>query len=60
MSDLPKEETNQRSLCLVKKPDERLRPTVDPELKALLDDLKRRYQVMHQRLEDDGDTPGAA
>ena len=32
----------------------------DAELKAQLEELKRRYRVMHQRLADDGDTPGAA
>ena len=60
MSENPKENPNQHGLRLIKNPEERLRPTVDPELKAMLDDLKRRYRVLHQRLEDDGDTPGAA
>ena len=32
-------------------------PPADPELKALLDDMKRRYRVMHERLDD---TPDAA
>jgi hypothetical protein len=33
---------------------------VDPEMKAILDDMKRRYRVMHARLENESDTPDAA
>ncbi|MBA3441468.1 MAG: hypothetical protein H0T92_16540 [Pyrinomonadaceae bacterium] len=32
----------------------------DPELKALLEDQKRRYRVMHEQLKDENDTPDAA
>ena len=32
----------------------------DPELKALLEDMQRRYRVMHERLRDEKDTPDAA
>jgi hypothetical protein len=39
---------------------ERPLPAADTELKALLDDLKRRYRVMHERLEGGGDPPEAA
>lgn len=40
-------------------PDEgHVRP--DAELKALLDDMQRRYRVMHERLKDENDTPDAA
>lgn len=57
MSETPKEETKQHGLTLVKDADERPRPHIDPELKAMMDDLKRRYRVMHERLDD---TPDAA
>jgi hypothetical protein len=33
---------------------------VDPEMKAILDDMKRRYSVMRERLKDVDDTPDAA
>ena len=40
---------------------EELNPSgVDPEMKAVLDDIRRRYRVMHERLEGEGDTPEAA
>jgi hypothetical protein len=32
----------------------------DPEMKAILEDMKRRYRVMHARLENESDTPDAA
>jgi hypothetical protein len=34
--------------------------TADPEMNAILDDMKRRYRVMHARLENESDTPDAA
>ena len=57
MSDNATEETNQHGLTLVKDADERPRPHIDPELKAMLDDLKRRYRVMRER---ERDAPDAA
>ncbi len=46
-------------LRLIPLPDEgHGRP--DPELKALLEDMQRRYRVMHERLKDDSDAPDAA
>ena len=57
MSETPKEETTRPPLRLIKNPEERLRPTVDPQLKAVLDDLKRRYRVMRER---EHDAPDAA
>lgn len=42
-------------LRLVKSPDERPRPEPDPELKAILDDMRRRYRVSRER---DGRDPG--
>ncbi|MBC7930259.1 MAG: hypothetical protein H7Z38_06775 [Rubrivivax sp.] len=38
----------------------RTRPEPDPELRAVLDDLRRRYQVQRAQLERDGDEPEAA
>ena len=32
----------------------------DPEMKAILDDMKRRYRVMHERMESTDNTPDAA
>jgi len=34
--------------------------TGDPEMKAILADMKRRYRVMHEQLESESDTPDAA
>jgi hypothetical protein len=34
--------------------------TADPEMKAILDDMKRRSQAIHERLESNSDTPDAA
>lgn len=42
----PKQEPKLR---LVKSPDERPRPEPDPELKAMLDDMRRRYRVSRER-----------
>jgi hypothetical protein len=42
-------------LRLVKSPDTRPRPAPDPELQAVLDDMKRRYRVQRERAaRDDG------
>jgi len=51
--------TADNGLCLIPHPVEgHVRP--DPELKALLEDIQRRYRVMHERLRDDHDKPDAA
>jgi hypothetical protein len=42
----PKQEPKLR---LVKGPDERPRPEPDSELRAILDDMKRRYRVQRER-----------
>lgn len=44
----PKQEPK---LHLVKNPDEPTRPEPNPELKAILDDMKRRYRVQRERNE---------
>jgi len=46
-------------LKLISNAEERPRPSPNPELKAVLDDMRRRYSVMHARLEGD-DTSDAA
>ena len=45
---------------LVPSPEERPKARPAPDLKPLLADLKRRYRVMHERLESGDDTPNAA
>ena len=55
MSKATKEDSQGPDLRLVQDSDKRLRPRTDPEMKALLDDLKRRYRVMHERLDDPPD-----
>lgn len=40
--------------------DGRSRPTPDPELKAMLDEMKRRHRVTREQLEDEDDAPDAA
>jgi hypothetical protein len=47
-------------LRVVSSQEERPRPSPDPELKAMLDDMKRRYSVQRKRLKDMDDTPDAA
>ena len=39
---------------------ERVRPEPDPELKATLDDMNRRYRVQRTRVETGDDAPDAA
>ncbi len=48
-------------LRLISSAEERSLPSIDPEMKAMLDDMKRRNSVMHVRLKGgDDDTPDAA
>ncbi|MBA3766511.1 MAG: hypothetical protein H0W99_05905 [Acidobacteria bacterium] len=54
------DDKDKRRLRLIPSPDEKPAVRPDPKLKPLLDDLKRRYSVMHERLKSDGDTPEAA
>jgi len=41
-------------------PEDRPRPAPDPELKATLDDMNRRYRVQRERSQAGDDTPDAA
>ena len=34
--------------------------TADPEMKTILEDMRRRYLVMHARMENESETPDAA
>ena len=47
-------------LRLVKNPDERPRPEPDSELKAILNDMNRRYLVRRERAEREPDGKDAA
>jgi hypothetical protein len=47
-------------LRVISNTEERSRSDVDPEMKAVLDDMRRGYRVMHEQLEGEGDTPEAA
>jgi hypothetical protein len=48
------------NLRLVPSPEERPLPEPDPELKEILDDMRRRYKVQHERLRPGGDDKDAA
>jgi hypothetical protein len=48
------------SFRLINNTEEHRRADAEPEMKAVLDDMKRRYSVMRARLEDDDDTLHAA
>ena len=47
-------------LRLVPSPEERPLPEPDPELKEVLDDMRRRYKVQHERLRLGDDDKDAA
>lgn len=47
-------------LRLVPSPDERQRPEADPELKEALDDMRWRYGVQRERIEQEPDGKDAA
>jgi hypothetical protein len=48
------------TLRLVPSPDERKPPAPDPELKEVLDDMRRRYRVQRERIEQGPDGKDAA
>ena len=48
------------ALRLVKSPDPRPAPEDDPELKAVLDDMNRRYRVQPERFDRGTDDKDAA
>ena len=59
-SESPDERIKASGLRVVSNSEEHELLTSDPEMKAILDDMKRRYLVMHARLENESDTPDAA
>lgn len=56
----PVERIRASRLRVVSNAEEQKPLHVDSEMKAILDDMKRRYRVMHARLESESDTPDAA
>jgi hypothetical protein len=47
-------------LRIISSAEERSRPVIDPEMKAMLDDMKHRRNAMNVRHESDDDKPDAA
>jgi hypothetical protein len=58
--EFPDEQIRASGLRVVSNAEERKPFNVDPEMKAILEDMKRRYLVMHARLGSESDTPDAA
>jgi hypothetical protein len=56
----PDERIRASGLRIVSSAEERKPLKVDPEMKAMLEDMQRRNRVMYERLEGDKDTPDAA
>jgi hypothetical protein len=56
----PDERISASGLRVVGNAEDHQSLTADPEMKAILDDMRRRYLVMHARLENESDTPDAA
>jgi len=56
----PDERIRASDLRVVSKADDLQPLTTDPEMKAILDNMRRRYLMMHARLENESDTPDAA
>jgi hypothetical protein len=56
----PVERIRASKLRVVSNAEEQKPLHVDSEMKTILDDMQRRYRVMHKRLESESDTPDAA
>jgi hypothetical protein len=56
----PDERIRASGLRVVSNVEEPQPLNVDPEMRAILEDMKRRYRVMHARIENESDTPDAA
>jgi hypothetical protein len=54
------ERAGQSSLRVISSAPSHRRSDPDPEMKVILDDMGRRYLVMHEQINGDGDTPEAA
>jgi hypothetical protein len=59
-ASIPVSTEPQPSLRALPQPATRPRPAPDPELRALLDDMQRRYRVQRERLNLGDDEPEAA
>jgi hypothetical protein len=58
--EYPDERIRASGLRVVSNAEEHEPLNGDPEMQAILDGMKRRYLVMHARLENESDTPDAA
>ena len=58
--EFPNERVRTSGLRVVSSAEEPQPLTADPEMKAILDDMKRHYRVMRARLESESETPDAA
>jgi hypothetical protein len=56
----PDERIRASGLRVVSNAEEHEPLTADPEVKTILNDMKRRYREMHARLENESDTSDAA
>lgn len=56
----PDEKLQAGGLRLISRAEKPQPTESDGELKAILDDMRRRYRIMHERLEVEGETPDAA
>jgi hypothetical protein len=54
------EVAGQSGLRVISSASEHRHSDPDPEMKIILGDMRRRYRVMHERINGDGDTPEAA
>jgi hypothetical protein len=60
-SEVNEKDTTRCALrAVAQSPGDRPRPAPDPELKATLDDMNRRYRVQRERIESEDNTPDAA
>jgi hypothetical protein len=59
-SESPDERIRASGLRVVSKADEHQALDVDPEMKSMLEEMKRRNRLMHERVESESDTPDAA
>ena len=55
-----KEQNHASHLRLISSHEKPKETLISPEMKATLDDIRRRYRVMHERLDADDNAPDAA
>jgi hypothetical protein len=54
------EGASQSGLRVISSAPEHRHSDPDPEMKVILEDMRRRYRVVHERINGDGDTPEAS